>query len=44
VKARALQSLLGLIVSAVGIGLYDWRAGVAAFGVMFWVDSWRAAR
>lgn len=43
-KIRALQALIGSVVSAVAIGFIDWRIGLGIFGLMLWVDSWRAAR
>lgn len=41
--ARALQALAGIVLTAFGIGAYDWRAGVTAFGLFILATSaaWR---
>jgi len=43
-RSRAIQGLLGLLLLGTGVAFVDWRVGVAAFGLLLWVDSWRVAR
>lgn len=43
---RAIQATVGILVSAVGIGAFDWRAGLAALGILTLVTSgiWKAPK
>lgn len=41
---RAAQALAGIVVASLGVGFYDWRAGVIALGAGLLLTSavWRA--
>lgn len=41
--ARALQAVLGLVTASLGVGAFDWRAGVVTFGLILLATSgvWR---
>ncbi|MEO8277762.1 MAG: hypothetical protein ABI639_16225 [Thermoanaerobaculia bacterium] len=42
-SARALQALAGVVITSIGVGSFDWRAGVVAFGLLILATSavWR---
>jgi hypothetical protein len=44
--ARALQALFGIVITAIGVGAFDWRAGVTALGLLILMTSaaWRNAK
>lgn len=44
--ARALQAMLGILVTALCVGAFDWRAGGIAFGILTLATSgaWRNLR
>ena len=42
-SARAIQALAGILLTAVGVGAFDWRAGLTTLGLLILVTSaaWR---
>lgn len=44
--ARAVQATLGILVTSLSVGAFDWRAGGIAFGILTLATSgaWRNLR
>lgn len=44
--ARALQAAAGILLTAVGVGAFDWRAGLTTLGLLILITSaaWRNVR
>jgi hypothetical protein len=44
--ARALQALIGVVITSLGIAAFDWRVGVTAFGLLILMTSaaWRSPK
>ena len=43
-RVNGIQALLGVLLLAAAVALWDWRAGVGSLGLMMWVDTWRLGR
>ncbi len=41
--ARALQAVAGILLTALGVGAFDWRAGLTTLGLLILATSaaWR---